>query len=827
MRNTVSLQCRTIMIAALVGLGLLLCAASPAFGGFVDLSCTDAASGQPVNGVKVTFSGSGVKSEKMVNGRIRLGPFAAGHYKLECWKSGYQPYWINVQVGSGTVAKNIPLSRLTSADIKKRYYMFITFRDKRTNAVLNQAQYTVTGPRGYKKSGQGMRYGAGNLESGEYTLSASCPGYQSLSSKIHIKPGSGVTHYLTAKLEPGRDALGSQPAAKHWVTFVFRDEKTKAALQNVQYQLSGPSFNKSSRANNSVKLGPLVSGRYNVSFKKDGYIQFNSGLEITASRTIDITLAKRSDVTYATPPKNYLAIVPLPEKGNTGVYGANVVVKGPAGTKTATVAKNDASAVFYDLKPGKYTYTVSHSGYQPATGTVNIAANSRETRQVRLNFQTTPVTVRVRYENNDVAKGVEVIASGPAGRLNARTGKDGTARLNLAAGTWTIQSHAYKTEPAFARNVRIPQQKSFDLVLKFPKGNLHISVVDDPSGKRLAGVGVKIAGNRGTFSASTDHNGNAIFKNVPQDTYTCSVFKSGYTRQNQKVPLHTTATAQHRFKIAKLLTGLNVIVKDAATQKPIAGAQIDGYWRQRGNMYKRGKNKQRTLHTAADGTAKFEASRTTAFKTLKVGAKGYKTASFQGVKVPGTKEVMLSRDKPAAAIKADLEIEVVDDRTRKPVGGVMVRLKVGRGHRDYKDASTAANTGVAVFKGLKGGKYSYFVSKPGYAKTLNQTVSIVQSGTLRQTVKISARTPNFKVTVLDSRGRPVTDASVSVQWRVQNRRRPEYERAVSGADGVALLYDVPAYQKILVNAGKKGVGSARKSLVRKRSDKLTLKLAAR
>ena len=59
MHNTASLIYRPSIIVALVALGLLLCAAPSAFVGFVDITCTDAASGQPVNGVKATFSGSG------------------------------------------------------------------------------------------------------------------------------------------------------------------------------------------------------------------------------------------------------------------------------------------------------------------------------------------------------------------------------------------------------------------------------------------------------------------------------------------------------------------------------------------------------------------------------------------------------------------------------------------------------------------------------------------------------------------------------------------------------------------------------------------------
>jgi hypothetical protein len=448
---------------------------------------------------------------------------------------------------------------------------------------------------------------------------------------------------------------------------------------------------------------------------------------------------------------------------------------------------------------------------------------------VRLKFQTSPVTVRVRYENNIVAKGVDVIASGPGGQLKARTGKDGTARLNLAAGTWTLQSKAYKTEVAYARNVQIPQKKSFDLVLKFPKGNLVVAVVDAAGGKRLAGASVGIKSSRGFFKATADSNGNAIFKNVPQETYTCTVFKSGYVRQKAKVPLYTSGTVNHSFKIAKLVTGLQVIVKDAKTGKPIPGAKVYGLWRDRGNMYKRGKDKKATLSTAADGTVKINAYRTTALKLLTVGAKGYKSVSLKGVKVPGQKEVLLTLDKPAPVVKADLEIKVIDKRTRKPMAGVTVRLQTGRDNRNHKDVSTAANTGLAVFKDLKAGTYRYFVDKKGYGK-FNREVKITQSGTLRKTAKLSAKATKFKVTVLDSKGRPVSGANVSVQWKVSNRRRPEYERSVSGPDGVALLYDVPALKRIYVSAGKKGYAPSQKSKrvsYRQTPGKLTLKLAAR
>ena len=51
-------------------------------------------------------------------------------------------------------------------------------------------------------------------------------------------------------------------------------------------------------------------------------------------------------------------------------------------------------------------------------------------------------------------------------------------------------------------------------------------------------------------------------------------------------------------------------------------------------------------------------------------------------------------------------------------------------------------------------------------------------------------------------GRPVHGAGVNVKWYDKNARRYKYEKATSGTDGIALLYDVPRATQAYVSANK-------------------------
>jgi hypothetical protein len=66
-------------------------------------------------------------------------------------------------------------------------------------------------------------------------------------------------------------------------------------------------------------------------------------------------------------------------------------------------------------------------------------------------------------------------------------------------------------------------------------------------------------------------------------------------------------------------------------------------------------------------------------------------------------------------------------------------------------------------------------------------------------------------------------------WRDSSIRRDKYENAVSGSNGMALLYEVPWAMGVYVIAGKKGYNDASWSLpisYRNPPGKLKMKLAS-
>jgi hypothetical protein len=597
-------------------------------------------------------------------------------------------------------------------------------------------------------------------------------------------------------------------AQNHWVTFVLQDEKTKASLAGVNFSFSGPGFNKSGIANGSVKLGPLVSGRFMVSFKKIGYIDFNSGLDVTANRSFTVTLANRADVKAVAPPKNLLTIWPLTANRSANISDATVTVSGPSGQKSITVTKQVFAANFYDLKPGRYSYTVSHPLYQPSSGTVDMDETSKKTLQVKLGEQPIPVTVRVTLTNGQPAASANVVASGTR-QVQASTNASGVAQLNLGPGTWAIQAYRSGLQPAVLRDIKLPGQTSFNLKLNPPTGNLSLRVIDSATNGAIENADIVISGPNGTFKARTFIGGTASFNGIPQGDYTCRIDKIGYLSSTNNLRLATAGTLQQTFKLSKPKSNLNVKALDALTRRPISGAQITAKWSEWS-----GKAQSSVARTDANGLAQLNITNPySPVHSLIVTADGYKTVTLKSIKLPANPEVDLRKATAIGPVKANLEIQAVDHRSNQPLTGVEIIMKV---NGSIQRTSTAGN-GIAVFRGLPAGKYNFIASKTGY-KTLDskfaRPIEIKESGTIRQTALMNAKPTTFEVRVVDEKGQPVSGARVTVRWRDSSIRRDKYENAVSGANGMALLYEVPRALTIYINASKKGYKPASQRLTR-------------
>ncbi|UCD80047.1 MAG: carboxypeptidase regulatory-like domain-containing protein [Desulfobacterales bacterium] len=617
--------------------------------------------------------------------------------------------------------------------------------------------------------------------------------------------------------------VGADAAQNHWVTFVLQDEKTKASLTGVNFSFSGPGFNKTGVANGSVRLGPLAAGRYMVSFNKWGYFDFNSGLDVSANRSFTITMAKQADVKAVVPPKSLLTIWPLAENGRADLSGANVTVNGPSGQKSITVTKQNFVANFYDLKPGRYSYTVSHSAYQPTSGTVDMDSTSKKTLKVNLSAQAIPVTVRVTLPNGQAAANANVVASGTR-QIQAATDTSGVARLNLGPGTWEIQAYRSGLQPAVLRDIKLPGQTSFNLRLTSPTGSLSVRVINSSTNGAVESAIVSISGPNGTFKAWTNMSGVANFKGIPQGDYTCRIDKATYQGSNYRIRLATVDTLHQTFKLTRMSGDLNVKVIDARTRQPVSGAVINAKWNLPGVGFNRGREKSSAAETASNGSALLMLEPASTIQSIVVTADGYKPATLTSAPVPGNLEVALQRAVAVKSGKKGLEVQVLDGRTNQPLPNATVSLPVnGR----FQSVKTAAN-GIAEFRDLPSGRYHFIASKTGYGD-FRWWVEIKKDDLVRQTARISAKATTFEVTLVDQKGRPVSGARVNVKWRDSSMRRDKYDTAISGSDGVALLYEVPRAMRVYVSAAKQGFKSAYWSLplsYRSPPGKLKLTLAS-
>jgi len=591
-------------------------------------------------------------------------------------------------------------------------------------------------------------------------------------------------------------------AQGHWVTFMLQDEKTKAPLNGVNFSFYGPGFNQRGVADGSVKLGPLTAGRYMASFNKYGYMDFNSGLDITASRSFTIALVNRTDLKTVVPPQNLLTIWPLAENGRTDLSGARVTLDGPSGQKSITVTAQVFAANFYDLKPGRYTYSISHPAYQAAGGTVDMEATSKKTLKVDLSAQAIPVTIRVALPNGQNAANTNVVASGTR-QVQALTDNRGMARIELSVGVWTIQAYRSGLQPAVLRDIKLPGRTHFDLRLELPRGNLKITIVNSDDHGRVVTAHVTLSGPNGTFKTIADGSGVAVFKNIPQGDYTCRIDKATYQSATYSLRLATVDTLHQTFKLARLSGDLKIRVLDARTRQPVAGGVIDAKWNLPGVGFNRGRQKSSAAKTGADGSTLLKLEPASTIQSIVVKADGYKPATLTSATVPGSLEVALQRAVIVKSGKKGLEVQVLDGGTNQGLPDATVSLPVnGR----FQSLKTAAN-GVAEFHDLPPGRYQLIAGKKGYGD-FRWWVEVKKDAWVRQTARISARAATFEVTLVDEKGRPVPGARVRINWRDSGMRRDNHETAISGSDGVALLYEVPRALRVSVNADKQGYKSA-------------------
>jgi 5-hydroxyisourate hydrolase-like protein (transthyretin family) len=850
------------------------------------LNFFDKSTGKPLSGVKLVYGyRAKLRKELTVNRSASLGPHKPGIYWSEVWKHGYKKSQPTIQLEAARMSLDVYLEKETN----KNVIIYVSCTDAKTGAVV-RTQVTIKGP-GINKTAwvAGSMSVFGSAQEGKWSVTARAAGYGDYRKDLNIvKRSAGVR--IAIKLNKAAVAVPAS-ARKYYATFVFTDAKTKRALNGVSYVITGPGTSRRGTVDRVLRLGPLAAGEHFFSFEKSGYYKFQSRPSLKANQRFPVALAKKSDVVTVAGPKNMLALTPVPSTGSGPLIGAQVVVQGPSGRKSQVISAKNIAAVFYNLTPGTYTYTVTVAGYSMISGRLRMGATSRETKILKLKPGAVSVGVLVVDEKSVPLYRATVQAIGPGGgRDKATTDRAGQARLKLYTGDWGVTASAARCQ-ATSIKLKVPARGVQKFVLKFPRGGLDITVLSTARRRPLPGARVAIVSRRGSFNANADARGRCRFMNIPQDNYSYTVTAGGYATDSGRLALSTTRVLGKTISLRPASSDLTVLVLDAktrkpvpgagvvvrsragqknattdaagrarfpglkdgsyrltasksgyvsaggtwqpsqggartlslqrpqlgvkvldATGKPIAGASVTAYWSSRSGFMRRTRSRNATVATGADGQAWMVITRATTARSVVVKAKGYKPAGRRSVRLPVELSFKLERIIPPAERKTTLSVKVLDAANGRPLAGAYVRLVV-KGRRQQVEAPAS---GSVSFKDLPWGRYDFTVGKSGYSSQ-RRTVELKKAGTVTEVVKLAARRPKFVFTVLDSAGKPVAGAKLSLSWREQGTRtyRYKYDRGESNAKGQVLLYQATTRDlRALITVVKPGLPTTKRSLGR-------------
>jgi len=736
------------------------------------LNFFDESTGKPLDGVELTYGqgGNTHRSKAIVNRSTTVGPHKPGIYWTRVWKQGYkktQPYF---HLEGASMSRDVYLAPETN----KNVFIYLTCKDARSGAPV-RTTVTIKGP-GINKtaatSGNMSVFGTG--QEGTWLVTASAPGYAPYSEQVKVvKRGPGI--HLTVSLQKG-SAGTLAGAKKHYATFVFTDARSKARLSAVSYVITGPGTSLRGTANGSVKIGPLAAGMHVFSFQRAGYQKAEMRSNVGSSGTIPVTMVKTGDSIAVAAPKNMLAITPMPSTGGNPLSGAQVIVQGPSGRKIKTLSRENAAVVFYDLKPGTYTYTVTASGYSTLTGRIKMGSASRETKILKLKPGALVVSVLVVDEGNTPVSGAKVQAMGPGGkREQTTTNRAGQARLRLFTGVWGVTA-SEKTLQAASLKVTVPGAGVPRFVLKFPRGGLGFTVVSTAGGHPVPGAGVSVAGSRGNFKGVTDARGLYRLANIPQGTYGYTVTARNYKSRSGRYVLRSTAVMAVPVKLQPSVSNLVVTAVDAKTRKPVAGANV---------AVRVGSGYERKVTDAA-GKVSLSGLKVSSCQVY-VSKSGYQQA----------REVWRSSQGPSLVMsmqRPPLGVQVVDS-AGKPIAGATVttywvsrsgflRRRKNRSATVTTDADGRAWPPITSSSSVR----NVMAAATGYKSASRGSLRLPANVELRleKIIPPSQRKATLTVKVVDTRSmRPLSGATVTVASGADRRS------ATSSSAGLAAIKDLP------------------------------------
>ena len=281
-------------------------------------------------------------------------------------------------------------------------------------------------------NGQNVSAGASTgLVQGTYTYSISASGYNTATGTVNVMIGQ------TTNINIGLSAISTPVTGSGYVEINTTPSSASIVLNGQNVTAGAP-----------VTLSP---GTYSYSISASGYN--------TATGTVTVVAGQMTIINV-----NLSTVSVSPTTGQV------VIVATPA---SAIITLNNqivSSGTPVSFSPGTYSYSISASGYNTATGTVNVIAGQTTNKSITLTAATSPDTgdvvinatpsgAAITLNDQTVTSGVSTILS--PGTYNYSVSASG---YTTATGTVTVVAGQTKTITVNLVSVVIPSQYDLEIL---------------------------------------------------------------------------------------------------------------------------------------------------------------------------------------------------------------------------------------------------------------------------------------------------------------------------------------------------------------------------
>ncbi len=468
-----------------------------------------------IAGASVGFGGGNTTTDP--TGSYTFNNVPAGTIQLSATASGFQSVTQNVNVVAGTTTQanfSLPLASTAPGTVTGQVTNISNGAVIAGASVKWNTTTVVTNASGI--------YTINNVSGGTQTITASATGFLAFSNTVNVSGGTSTLNLalatagkITAKV------VTSTGAAANAVTVSITGGIIPTTVTGVTNTTGVFTTNWIPVGSYTVTAGNAGSQSATVTAGQTSTINFTQG---TATGTITGTVADSSGLALA---------------------GATV----SSGSVSATTSA-DGSYTLPNVSAGPATVTASHSGFQSATQTVSVTANTT----VTANFALTAVV----QQASGVVTGKITNASSGAAISGASVTWQATTVTTNSTGVYTLPSvtAGQQTITAvangfLARNAPVTVVGGGTVTVNVPiatAGKISVKTLT-PAGAVVAGSTVTIKGGvvPTTITGTTNTSGVFATNWTPVGSYTITVAKTGHTTQSKSATVVSGQTVAVTF----------------------------------------------------------------------------------------------------------------------------------------------------------------------------------------------------------------------------------------------------------------------------------------